>query len=87
MSLERRHAEAEADAHRIHSEEQQILDKMWENYELTPTAARPMAHEIADRQEEEKAAASLRRSIKSLGPEREIGVPDRTEGRFGTGGA
>lgn len=36
VSLERRHAEAEADAHRIHSEEQQILDKMWENYELTP---------------------------------------------------
>lgn len=68
VSLERRHAEAEADAHRIHSEEQQILDKMWENYELTPTAARPMAHEIADRQEEEKTAASLRRSIKSLGP-------------------
>ena len=27
-----------------------------------------MAHEIADRQEEEKTAASLRRSIKSLGP-------------------
>ena len=68
VSLERRHAEAEADAHRIHSEEQQILDKMWENYELTPTAARPMAHKIDDRQEEEKTAASLRRSIKSLGP-------------------
>ena len=52
----------------LHTEEQQILDKMWENYELTPTAARPMAHKIDDRQEEEKTAASLRRSIKSLGP-------------------
>lgn len=66
--LERKHAEAEAAADRIHSEEQQILDKMWESYELTPTAARPMAHAIENRQEEEKLAASLRRSIKSLGP-------------------
>lgn len=66
--LERRHAEAEAAAQRVHSEEQQILDKMWENYELTPTAARPLVHAIADRQEEEKQATSLRRAVKELGP-------------------
>lgn len=67
VALERRHAEAEAVAQRVHSEEQQILDKMWENYELTPTVARPMVHPITDRQEEEKQAAELRRAIKALG--------------------
>ncbi|MDO4173278.1 MAG: chromosome segregation protein SMC [Eubacteriales bacterium] len=68
VALERRHAEAEAAAQRVHSEEQQILDKMWENYELTPTAARPLVHAITDRQEEERQAATLRRTIKALGP-------------------
>ncbi len=66
-ALERRHAEAEAAALRVHSEEQQILDRMWESYELTPTAARPLAHGVADRQAEEKQAADLRRRIKALG--------------------
>lgn len=66
-ALERRHAEAEAAAQRIHSEEQQLLDKMWESYELTPTAARPLAHVVADRPAEEKQAAELRRAIKALG--------------------
>ena len=65
--LERRHAEAEATAQQLRREEQQILDKMWESYELTPTAARPMAHVITDRPEEEKQANELRRSIRALG--------------------
>lgn len=77
--LERRHAEAEAAAQRVHSEEQQILDKMWESYELTPTAARPMVHEITDRQEEEKQAVGLRRSIKSLGPVNLAAIEEYTE--------
>ena len=66
-ALERRHAEAEAAAQRIHSEEQQLLDKLWESYELTPTAARAIAHDITDRPAEEQQAAELRRQIKALG--------------------
>ncbi len=66
--LERRHTETEAAAQRIRGEEQQILDRMWDSYELTPTAARPLAHAVTDKPEEEKQAAELRRSIKALGP-------------------
>ncbi len=47
--------------------EQQVLDRMWESYELTPTAARPLAHAVHDRQAEEKQAAVLRRDIRALG--------------------
>ncbi|WP_435645570.1 chromosome segregation protein SMC [Butyricicoccus porcorum] len=67
VTLERRHAEAEAAAQQLRREEQQILDKMWESYELTPTAARPLAHVVQDRQAEEKQASDLRRAIRSLG--------------------
>lgn len=79
VALERRHAEAEAAAQRVRSEEQQILDKMWESYELTPTAARPMAHEITDRQAEEKKASDLRRAIKALGAVNLAAVDEYTE--------
>lgn len=66
-ALERRHAEAEAAVQRVQSEEQRILDKMWESYALTPTAARPIAHAVTDRAAEEKKAAELRRAVKGLG--------------------
>lgn len=68
IGLERKHAEAQAAAQRVHSEEQRILDKMWENYELTPTAARQVAQPVTNRNEEEKQADRLRSSIKALGP-------------------
>ena len=67
VQLERRHAEAEAQAQQLRREEQQILDKMWESYELTPTAARPVAHVVSDRPAEEKQAGDLRRAIRALG--------------------
>lgn len=67
VTLERRHAEAEAAAQQIRREEQQILDAMWESYELTPTAARPLAHIVEDRKAEEKHASDLRRAIRALG--------------------
>ena len=79
IGLERKHAEAEAAAQRVHSEEQQILDKMWESYELTPTAARNVAQPVTDRQEEEKQAAGLRKSIKALGPVNLAAIEEYTE--------
>lgn len=68
IGLERKHAEVQAAAQRVHSEEQRILDKMWESYELTPTAARQVAQPVTHRQDEEKQAEKLRKSIKALGP-------------------
>ena len=67
VELERRHAEAEAAVEQLRRAEQQVLDRMWESYELTPTAARPLAHAVHDRQAEEKQAAVLRRDIRALG--------------------
>lgn len=68
IRLERQFNDAQHAAQRVREEEQQILDRMWENYELTPTAARPLVHAVTDRPAEEKQASALRRSIKALGP-------------------
>ncbi len=67
VALERSHAQAEAAAQQLRREEQQILDKMWESYELTPTAARPIVQPFDSRQTEEKRTGELRRAIRALG--------------------
>lgn len=68
VSLEREVARAEANTARIRGEEKQLLDKLWEGYELTPTAARATAQPVADRAAMEKRANSLRSEIRKLGP-------------------
>ena len=68
VSLEREVARAEANTARIRGEEKQLLDKLWENYELTPTAARSTAQPVENRSTVEKRAAALRSEIRKLGP-------------------
>ncbi|MDO5547673.1 MAG: chromosome segregation protein SMC [Eubacteriales bacterium] len=68
VSLEREVARAEANTARIRGEEKQLLDKLWEGYELTPTAARTTAQPVEDRAAMEKRANSLRSEIRKLGP-------------------
>lgn len=59
--LEQRTSEADM-------QEKQITDKLWESYELTPLTAASVAHPVENLQEEQRHAASLRRSINALGP-------------------
>jgi chromosome segregation protein len=67
-SLEREVARAEANTARIRAEEKQLLDKLWESYELTPTAARTAAKPVEDRAEMQKQVNGLRSDIRKLGP-------------------
>lgn len=48
-------------------EEKQILDKLWDNYELTPTTAKEIAVEIETLAAANKRIAELRKKISALG--------------------
>ena len=48
-------------------EERQILDKMWENYELTPTTARALQAQVESQSAAQKRIGQLRGEIKKLG--------------------
>ncbi len=68
VSLERETARAEAATEKLRSEERQLLDTMWDSYELTPTAARSVAQTIENRPETEQRVSGLRREIRQLEP-------------------
>lgn len=48
-------------------EEKQIIDKLWDTYELSRSAAMEQKSELADLAEAKKQAADLKRSISKLG--------------------
>ena len=49
-------------------EEKQIIDKLWESYELSRTAAREQARPLEDKAAATKRLAEVRREISRLGP-------------------
>ena len=48
-------------------EEKQILDKLWDSYELTPGTAEPLRQKLESAQEANRKIAELRRKISALG--------------------
>lgn len=67
LHLERETARLENRAGQLKNEETQILDKMWESYELTPTPAAEAARPVDDIPEAKEQARSLRGQMKALG--------------------
>ena len=67
LNLERESARLENRAGQLRSEETQILDKMWENYELTPTPAAEVARPLEDVSEAKEQAQGIRMKMRSLG--------------------
>lgn len=67
LRLEREAARLESKAAQLKSEETQILDKMWESYELTPTPAAEVARPVDDLPAARERAHGLRAKMKALG--------------------
>lgn len=67
LSLEREKVRLENKALQIRNEESQILDKMWEKYEITPIAAKEVSKPIENLSETKTRVSSLKNSIRSLG--------------------
>ncbi|MCB6366428.1 chromosome segregation protein SMC [Intestinibacillus massiliensis] len=67
LGLEREAARLENRAVQLKNEETQILDKMWEQYELTPTPAAAVAQPLPDPAQAEKDAAALKARMRALG--------------------
>lgn len=67
LNLERESARLENRAGQLAGEEAQILDKMWENYELTPTPAAEVAKPLNDVSAAKEQAKSLRGQMRALG--------------------
>ncbi|MGI6180814.1 MAG: chromosome segregation protein SMC [Agathobaculum sp.] len=67
LALERESARLENRVGQLKNEETQILDKMWESYELTPTPAAEVARPIADIPAAKEQARGLRGQMKALG--------------------
>ena len=67
LNLERESARLENRAGQLKTEETQILDKMWENYELTPTPAAEVARPLEDVSAAKDQAQGIRMKMRSLG--------------------
>lgn len=67
LNLERERARLETKKNQAEMEERQILDKMWENYELTPTTARALQARVESQSAAQKRIGQLRGEIKKLG--------------------
>ncbi|MBQ7623781.1 MAG: chromosome segregation protein SMC [Clostridia bacterium] len=67
LSLERERSRLESKKIQTENEENVILDKMWENYELTRTTAAEIRVEIQSVSASQKRVSELRSSIKKLG--------------------
>ena len=67
LDLERRSAKIEQKKLAADMEEQQILDKLWDNYELSHSAAQAMRRPVENLQRANRAIAELRRQISALG--------------------
>ena len=67
LNLEREAARLENRAGQLKTEEAQILDKMWENYELTPSPAAEVARPLEDVPAARERAKNLRTQMRALG--------------------
>ena len=67
LNLEREAARLDNRAVQLKNEEAQILDKMWENYELTPTPALEVAKPLGDVPAAKEQVQNLRTRMRALG--------------------
>ena len=67
ISLERQSAKIEQKKLSADMEEKQILDRLWDNYELSHSAAEALRRPVESMAKENRAIAELRREISSLG--------------------
>lgn len=67
LSLERENGRLSAQGIQLKNEESQILDKMWESYELTPTPAEQLCVEVSDPAAARQQADTLRAQMRALG--------------------
>lgn len=67
LNLEREAARLESRAEQLKNDEAQILDKMWESYELTPTPAAEIARSLENVSAAKTQAQELRTKMKALG--------------------
>ena len=67
LNMERESARLEAKKNTAEMEEKQIIDKLWDSYELTRTSAPEAAAEIENTGTAQKRAAELKRKISALG--------------------
>ena len=67
VSLERQSAKIEQKKLSADLEEKQILDRLWDNYELSHSAAEALRRPVESMAKENRAIAVLRREISSLG--------------------
>ena len=67
LDMERESARLEQKKNSAQMEEKQILDKLWDNYELTPSTAAPCAVEIESVTAATKKITELKRKITGLG--------------------
>ncbi len=78
VELERSKARTEQKKLAAEMEERQILDKLWENYELSHSAAEALRQPVENLQKANKDIAELRRKINALGSPN-IGAIDEYE--------
>lgn len=67
LDLERRSARIEQKKLAADMEEKQLMDKLWENYELSHTAAQALRKEVESIPKASKAVSELRGKINALG--------------------
>jgi len=67
LDLERRSARIEQKKLAADMEEKQLMDKLWENYELSHTAAQALRREVESIPKASKAVSELRGKINALG--------------------
>ena len=67
LDLERRSARIEQKKLAADMEEKQLMDKLWENYELSHTAAQSLRQEVESIPKASKAVSELRGRINALG--------------------
>ena len=67
LDLERRSARIEQKKLAADMEEKQLMDKLWENYELSHTAAQALRQEVESIPKASKAVSELRGKINALG--------------------
>ena len=68
IALEREASRLQSQAVQLQNQENSILDKMWETYELTPSPAQALRIELTDLSASRKEAAELRTKMRALGP-------------------
>lgn len=67
LNMERESARLEAKKTTAEMEEKQIIDKLWESYELTPSTAADSASQIDSVSSAQKRVSELKRKISALG--------------------